>query len=344
MTFQRYRGFFHPPLEARGGVWCEHLPSPKFLAGLKISTLPQREGGIIALALALQLSAASAPPAGAQTASIPNLSGQWGRTYLNLEQPPSGPGPLQNTVLRPDGTILDQYARIADYNSPLLTKEGAAILKAHGEFSAAGNAIPDPHNQCRPEPPPYVHAIEFGVQILQKKDEVVLIYPYGPQIRRVRLNGQHPNPVVPSWRGDSVGHYEGDTLVVDTVGMRTGPLAVLDRYGTPFGSALHVVERYRLIDAKTATEAEAKHLRLYGDRVVPNRFDPWGSEIDLSPDKMSLRVEVTVDDAGIFTRPWTGLLTYRPKTGMWAEVACAENLQEPPGLEKNNPVDDTPDF
>jgi len=48
--------------------------------------------------------------------------------------------------------------------------------------------------------------------------------------------------------GDSVGHYEGDTLVIDTVGIKIGPFAMVDMYGTPHTEKLHVVERYRLVD------------------------------------------------------------------------------------------------
>ena len=63
----------------------------------------------------------------------------------------------------------------------------------------------------------------------------------------MRLNQTHPANVAPSWYGDSVGHYEGDTLVIDTVGVKVGPFAMLDMFGTPFTEALHVIERYRLL-------------------------------------------------------------------------------------------------
>ena len=62
------------------------------------------------------------------------------------------------------------------------------------------------------------------------------------------MNQPHPAHVTPSWYGDSVGHYEGDTLVIDTVGIKVGPFAMVDMYGTPHTEALHVVERYRLLD------------------------------------------------------------------------------------------------
>jgi len=55
--------------------------------------------------------------------------------------------------------------------------------------------------------------------------------------------------------GDSVGHYEGDTLVIDTVGVKVGPYRMIDRFGTPYTQALHVVERYRLLDYEATKEA-----------------------------------------------------------------------------------------
>jgi hypothetical protein len=59
--------------------------------------------------------------------------------------------------------------------------------------------------------------------------------------------------------GDSVAHYEGDVLVIDTVGIRSlRPFAMVDIYGTPYTDGLHVVERYRLIDRETAIEAHAR--------------------------------------------------------------------------------------
>ena len=88
-----------------------------------------------------------------------------------------------------------------------------------------------------------------------------MIYRHGNEVRRVRMNQPHPAQVTPSWYGDSVGHYEGDTLVIDTVGIKIGPFAMVDMYGTPHSPALHVVERYRLVDyddAKDAMERNAK--------------------------------------------------------------------------------------
>jgi hypothetical protein len=75
----------------------------------------------------------------------------------------------------------------------------------------------------------------------------------------VRVNATHPGHVTPSWNGDSVGRYEGDMLVIDTVGIRSDrPFAMVDMYGTPHTAALHVIERYRLLDHEAAKAAEER--------------------------------------------------------------------------------------
>jgi hypothetical protein len=250
------------------------------------------------------------PTSAAETSTpIPNLSGQWGRAGLfRFEPPQSGPGPVTNTSRFPD-TI----ERVGDYTNPILTPQSAEIVKKRGDLQLAGANFPDPRNQCRPEPPPFILALEFEIRILQRPDEIDFQYVYGNQLRRIRMNSSHSQHVTPSVYGDSIGHFEGDTLVVDTVGVMTGPLAMVDIFGTPYSESMHLIERYRLIDGETAAKA------------VPARATPWGNEIDPDPKKAGLQVEFTVTDPIAFTMPWSALVTYRPLNGDWLEVACAEN-------------------
>jgi len=258
---------------------------------------------------------------------IPDLSGQWGRDMLFFEPPPSGPGPVVRVDRKADGTMVVQdpcctivQRWLGDHMSPILKPEAARAVKKFADLSYSGTVTPDLHNSCWPEPPPYVMGLHFGMQILQQRDEVTLLYLLYNTVRRVRLNAPHPKNVTPSWQGHSVGWYEGGTLVIDTIGIKVALLSTVDAFGTPHSEALHVVERYRLIDGEAAAEAQRKHGAIY--RPVP----PYGrGTIDPDTAKKGLQVEFTVEDEGIFTTPWSGRVTYRRLIGNWPEAVCAEN-------------------
>jgi hypothetical protein len=141
---------------------------------------------------------------------------------------------------------------VGDFTNPILRPHAAEVVKTNGDLELSGVVIPNPHNQCRPEPTPFALSIELGMQIIQHKDEVTLMYLSNDQVRQVRMNTPHSAHPTPTWQGESVGRYEGDTLVIDTIGQKIGPLSMVDRFGTPISAALHVIERYRLIDGVLA--------------------------------------------------------------------------------------------
>ena len=159
----------------------------------------------------------------------------------------------------------------------------------------------------------------IGMQMLQEPDKITILYFNDHEVRHVRMNEPHPAQVTPSWYGDSVGHYEGDTLVIDTVGVKIGPFAMMDMYGTPYSPALHVVERYRLLDYEAAKEAEErgqKGLSRYGrDPGLTRNPDYKGK---------GLQLEFTVEDDGVLTQPWSASISYRRPLGDWPEMACAK--------------------
>jgi hypothetical protein len=220
---------------------------------------------------------------------------------------------------------MDGSALAGDYTSPILKPAAADAIRKLGEISRKGIAFPNPHNQCRPEPTPFTLSIQFGVQIVQGTDEVLLLYLGDHKVRHVRMNVPHADHVAPTWQGDSIGHYEGNTLVVDTIGMKVGPLSMVDQYGTPHSAALHVVERYRLIDGVAALDAQAKQQRIHPE-VIPF---PYGrGPIDRDASKKGLQVAVTVEDPETFATPWSALVTYRHVLGDWPEAVCAENFRE----------------
>jgi hypothetical protein len=256
--------------------------------------------------------------------SIPDLSGKWGHNFLLFEPRAVGPAPVATRLRTPDGTLM--FNAIGDYTNPILQPEAAEVVKRSAERERSGIAIPNPHNQCWPEPTPFTLNIQFGVEIIQRNDEVVLINLTN-QVRRVRLDVPHAPRPIPTWQGESVGHYEGDALIVDTIGQKVGPISMIDRFGTPFSAALHVIERYRLIDGKLAQDLQQKHIRNYFLHGSPYRNTYGMGDIDPDTTKPGLQVEITVDDPVMFTTSWSGFVTYRPVLGNWPEAICAENTQ-----------------
>jgi hypothetical protein len=286
------------------------------------------------LVLAAEAATRSAPGA----ASIPDFSGMWGNPFLTggLEPPASGPGPVTNRSRR--NGVSDIYQFVGDYTNPILKPPAAEAVKKFGEISLTGVTYPTPANQCWPEPLPFIFR-NFGMQMLQQPHQVTILYSDNHEVRHVRLNEPHPAQVTPSWYGDSVGHYEGDTLVIDTIGIKFGPFAMVDVYGTPFTAALHVVERYRLIDQEAAKAAQ--------DRGgIENQRAGGSWTADPNYKGKGLQLHLTVEDEGVFTKPWSATKTYRrPLATEWQEVVCAENPHEYyAGRDTEVPRADKPDF
>jgi hypothetical protein len=204
-----------------------------------------------------QTEAVGATSSGAHGAtSIPDFSGIWRHPSLpGFEPPASGPGPVVNKVRRRGARqpgVSDYDQLVGDYTNPILKPHAAEIVRKYGEISLSGVTFPNPANQCWPEPVPFIFK-HFGMQMVQQPHQITMIYSEDHEVRHVRMNQPHPAQVTPSWYGHSVGHYESDALVIDTVGTKTDrPLAVIDLYGTPYTEKLHVVERYRLLDYEAA--------------------------------------------------------------------------------------------
>jgi hypothetical protein len=280
---------------------------------------------------ALAETVGTAPP---QTA-IPDFSGIWWHPSLPGPEPlDSGPTGLRN--LSRDKGISNYDQLVGDYNNPILKPETAAIVKKFGELSKAGITFPSPANQCWPEPVPYIYK-NFAIELFQQPDVVTIILDQDHEVRRIRMNAQHSAKLKPSWYGDSVGHYEGDTLVVDTVGTRTDrPYPMIDLYGTPYSDKLHVIERYRLIpyeEAKEGIERDAKE----------NRRPNVG--IDRNYRGKYLQLAYTVEDPTYFTMPWKATVTYGRGSDDWPETVCAENRHEYyNGKDSDVPTAKTPDF
>jgi hypothetical protein len=271
-------------------------------------------------------------------ASAPDFSGMWVHPYFpGVEPPPTGPGPVLNRSRRPDG-VSNTRQFVGDYANPILKPQAADVVKRYGEISLAGGAYPTPSSQCWPSGVPYIF-FQIGAQLLQQPNKITILYLRDHEVRQVRLNQPHPALVTPSWYGDSVGHYEGDTLVIDTVGVRTNrPVAMLDMYGTPYSPAMHVIECYRLIDYEDTKPAMARNNK---ENIKISEMD-----FDRSYRGKHLQLEFAVEDEGVFTMPWSAMITYARPSHEWEEHVCAENTFGfySTGKEAVVPTANKPDF
>src|ERR1700733_5390495 len=305
--------------------------------------------------LVLMILGAAATPVLAQSVSsvkssagsaIPDFSGMWVHPYFpGIEPPASGPGPVLNRSRRPNGTgNSGQF--VGDYSNPALKAEAAQVVKQHGDISLAGQTYGTPSNRCWPSGVPYIF-FQPGMEMLQQQDRVVFLYMRDHEVRHVRLNQLHPAQVTPSWYGDSVGHYEGDTLVIDTVGVKTDrPFAMVDMYGTPYSKALHVVKRYRLLDYEAAKK-ELERAAKENFRLPPDSIPP-AADSDPNYRGKHLQLQFTVEDEGVLTTAWSATITYgRPavgdRRGTGAEYVCAENPNYA-GKKPAVPTANRPDF
>jgi hypothetical protein len=271
------------------------------------------------------------------TERAPDLTGFWGRNTFDFEAKPSAPEPIRNLQRLPGGSS-DPTRPVGDYNNPILNPQASALVRQRAERARAGITFPDPSTRCTAYNPPFVFAMQLGMQFLQSNDAITILYNQDDQVRHVRLDAKHPDHVTPSWKGDSVGHFEGDTLVIDTTGIKADAQSVVDRYGTPLGEGAHIIERYRLIDAAAAKKAQEEYEkeggRLGGAMTADEKY-PKGLELEL-----------TIENPAYFKQPLSVLVTFRRTILPWQEQICAENPDNQYAVAKSPaiPRADHPDF
>jgi len=237
---------------------------------------------------------------------------------------PSGPQPLRNLTRRPDGTS-NAGQLVGDYHNPILTPEAAAVVKQKGDLAIAGAGFPNSQDQCRPIAPPFTFAMQLGFAMLPTTDgNITIIYDQNANVRHIRMNAAHSAKLASSPMGDSVGHWEDDTLVIDTVGVKVDGFTSVDRFGTPQSDAMHVVERYRLIDGALAKAAVDTYEKREGTVGGGGRVAGYNPDTSLK----GLQLDVTMEDPKVFTAPLTARVTYRRLTTEWAESVCADNPVE----------------
>jgi len=150
--------------------------------------------------------------------------------------------------------VIMRYVSTFGNAEPSMTPEAEALYKASkpsfGPRGVTMEQTNDPVYKCYPPGVPRVYLHPFPVQILQTPKEVVMLFEYDHQVRHIYVDGRpHPKDLEPTWMGHSIGHWEGDTLVVDSIGFNDKTW--LDRVGHPHSDQLHLIERMRRTDPNT---------------------------------------------------------------------------------------------
>ena len=244
----------------------------------------------VALALLAVLAGSAAPAP--STPQVPDFSGIYlrvGNLWFDEIIDEEGGKPVQRLAV--SGPNADDiYA--GDFDNPILQPWAREIVQRNADSEIALKHVYTADDSCWPSGTPQALNLIGPLRILQLKDRVVMIHERDHQVRWVWLNRGHTANPTPSWYGDSVGHYEGDTLVIDTIGQKAQ--SVVDAFGTPHTGQLHVVER----------------------------FQPF-----TTPFGKALFITVEVADPGAFTAPWKGTVEFRQDKSVteFDEVVCAEN-------------------
>jgi hypothetical protein len=225
----------------------------------------------------------------------PDLTGVWqGGTKLRgtWEEANSGLG-VGGTGTDPSAPPVPASQQVITDPAPYQPWAASRVLES---FKKRG--IDDPLGLCLPAGVPRISIVSlFPIQIVQTPTQVIILYEYMSVFRVIPLNAEHPDDVVPTYMGDSVGRWEGDTLVVDAIGFNDKTW--LTGTGTFHSDALHVTERYTRVD------------------------------------KDQINYQVTMDDPKVFTSPWTINTNMMLREGTRIrEYVCAENNQEPERFEK----------
>jgi len=257
---------------------------------------PAIAGSVLAAALWPALGA-SAAGEGAGFNLAPDATTAWITGRLDGDDflpPPSGPGPVMSDKGHPyipNGLGRQPSYRVADLSNPILQPWAVEQMRKANDAVLAGKVPFIARERCWPGGVPgfLVDARIVPVYFLTTPNEILMIIQNDALTRHIHMNVPHSANPKPSWYGESVGHYEGDTLIADTIGMNDKTF--VDNYRTPHTTRLHVVERFSLLDGGN-----------------------------------TLEVRVTIDDPGAFTMQWSAIQRYkRVQRAPMTEERRAEN-------------------
>jgi hypothetical protein len=246
-----------------------------------IPTHPLRAMGLAAF---IAVCAAQSPQSMAQgaatatTAPIPKGPGSLNGIWLNADYKFTGLPAGKRAVTTSDGS------------PPPLLPAQAAILEKRIKDADKGEVFANTLSQCLPGgTPQMLWGAAYPIQIIESPSQITMLFEEQNRFRIIFLSGTQPKDPDPSYFGYSLGHWEGDTLVVDTIGLNDR--TTLDMVGTPHTEALHMTERYRRTGQNT------------------------------------MEVQVTLDDPGAFSKPWEAKVHWKaaaPGTRV-AEYICENN-------------------
>ena len=227
------------------------------------------------------------------TGAVMFASGAWAQTS---NPSPAAPATSSGSIPNLAGVWI-----VTNYRGPLadMSPELAAT-KAGPPFTPAGlekyqKAVEDkkildtgPSSRCLPPSISFLMVMPYAMEIVQTPQRVFTFHEFGNYVRKIWMDGRGHGDPDPSWLGHSIGRYEGDTLVVDSVGFNGKTW--LDQMGLRNSDALHTIERFRRVGA-------------------------------------DLEYKITLDDPKAFTRPWTAEAKFRPTPPSFTipEFVCMEN-------------------
>ena len=221
--------------------------------------------------------------AGAQTQTqaqtkIPDFSGDWGAGGGGLIIDDPG----DRKAGTPQDTTPYQPWALAKLNSE---------RPENGPHATFENTTDPRLKYCDPVGVPRIYLVPTQFRFVQTPDIVYILYQYGPSWRPIAMNRPHRPDPDPTWWGDSVGKYEGDTLVIDTIGFNDKTW--LDHVGRPHSEELHLIERFRRVNQNT------------------------------------LQMDLTFDDPKAYTKTWNGRKVFTLQHGGFEDAyACSMSEYE----------------
>jgi hypothetical protein len=236
----------------------------------------------------------SSAPAPAQTTGPLDLSSDntgWVSIGTDYVATPTGPQPVTFDKAHPyvpNGSGAQPTFRVADVDNANLTDFAKTEIKKSNDMVLGGFAMYARESRCwMTGVPTYDLNPAQPTFFLQTPKEITMIWQMDQQVRHVYMNVPHSRNPAPSWYGESVGRFEGDALVIDTIGQNTKTF--IDNYRTPHSDKLHVVERFHLIEGGKTLEAD-----------------------------------ITIEDPAVLKQPLNVVHRWRKITGTMTESRCAD--------------------